>query len=95
MLGYARKGYTGCAVGVICGTVLGAVGGAVVMVGGACRCIYQVAFGLLRTPKALLAYSTGQDWDADIEEFVTYDLKSDASKTLRLGLVGLGLVGLG
>jgi hypothetical protein len=82
--GFNRAGWQGCAGGVMGGVVLGAIGGVAVAVGGVLSCLWQVTFGLIRTPAALMACAYGQDWDVDLEEYVHYNLNNDAARTLSL-----------
>jgi hypothetical protein len=82
--GFNRAGWKGCAGGVMGGVVLGAIGGVAVAVGGVISCLWQVTFGLIRTPAALMACAYGQDWDVDLEEYVHYNLNHDAARTLSL-----------
>jgi curved DNA-binding protein CbpA len=72
----------GAIAGVGVGTIVGALAGVAVVVGGVVSGLYQIASGTIRTPNAMYACGAGQDWDGDACEYVTYDLKADAAKTL-------------
>lgn len=80
--GYSTSGVIGATVGVGIGALVGAIGGVALAVGGVATCLWQITFGLIRTPGSVFATATGQDWDGDASEFVYYDLKSDSEKSL-------------
>lgn len=75
-------GVVGATGGAAAGIVVGAAIGVVVAIGGVFSCLWQVSCGLIRTPGSVVSLATGQDWDSDTSEFVHYDLKIDAEKTL-------------
>ena len=78
--GYNSAGVLGAVGGTIGGVIFGALGGAVVAVAGGLSAVWQILYGLVRTPAATFAAITGQDWDNDTEDFVYYNLKEDAEK---------------
>ena len=80
--GYSSSGILGATIGVGVGAIVGALAGVVFAVSGVGTCLWQITFGLIRTPNSVVATATGQDWDGDAAEFVYYDLKIDAEKTL-------------
>jgi DnaJ domain len=82
--GYNGGGVIGAFTGVTLGSIIGTIGGALVAVGSALTCVWQVTCGLVRTPAAILAGVSGKDWDDDAQEWVYYDLQADAQRTLTM-----------
>lgn len=82
--GYEYGGVLGAFGGLTAGAALGAIGGAVIAVSGAISCAWHVTCGLLRTPLAVVGVISGRDWDEDAQEWIEYDLKLDAERTLNL-----------
>jgi hypothetical protein len=82
--GYNSAGVVGAIGGTIGGVIFGALGGAVLAVSAGVMAVWQIMCGLVRTPAATFAAITGQDWDNDTEDFVYYNLKEDAERTLPL-----------
>jgi DnaJ-domain-containing protein 1 len=64
------------------GAVVGSLAGVAFVVGGVFSCVDQIAYGLSRTPEALLAAMLGNEWDPDTREFVAYNLQIDAQRSL-------------
>jgi hypothetical protein len=82
--GYAGGGIIGAFGGLTLGSIIGAIGGGVIAVGGALTCLWQITFGLVRTPAAIVQGSLGKEWDEDTQEWIYYDLEKDKEKILNL-----------
>lgn len=83
-MGYESYGIIGSLTGFTLGTIVGSLAGATIAVYGATSAAWSLGTGLVKTPYTLWGYLSGRDFDHDTEEWIYYDLKLDADKTLSI-----------
>jgi len=95
--GYEGYGVLGAFGGFVGGSVIGALGGTFLAINGVFSCLWQITCGLYRTPDSIYSSILGKEWDDDAQEWVHYNLKTDAEKILSLSdddfIVALKLAG--
>ena len=82
--GYRSGGPVGSGVGLVVGSLVGVIGGLGMAIGCGLSGLYQLTFGIIRTPGAIMASASGKDWDQTAQEWRYFDLQDDARKTLNM-----------
>lgn len=67
-VGAQSAGISGAVGGLIAGSMVGAISGTAVITTSAITGANQMVYGVLRTPRAIVAVCQGEDWDENTEE---------------------------